>query len=132
MLDVDVLILIYHMAKICEGGILDRLVLVRRLSLLWERVPRREKKFISIEPGGEPRDQARESKHLQRLTKRFTRRLANAVSLLNGASFDQKIIATVKEHFARMRSASLSSMPTPTSGATSIGYGDRLPTAAGS
>src|ERR1043165_8370491 len=46
MLDVDVLILVHHMARICEGGILEI------GSCLGARASGKNKKFISIEPGG--------------------------------------------------------------------------------
>jgi predicted O-methyltransferase YrrM len=103
MLDIDVLVLIYHMAKICEGSVLEIGSFLGASTVaagLGLRASGREKKFISIEPGGELRDHKLASRNIFKdLTKHVGRAgLANAVTLLNGSSFDLNIIATVKSH----------------------------------
>jgi predicted O-methyltransferase YrrM len=103
MLDIDVLVLICHMAKICEGGILEIGSFLGASTVaagLGVRASGREKKFLSVEPGGELRDHKLASRNIFKdLTKHVGRAgLANAVTLLNGSSFDPNIIATVKSH----------------------------------
>jgi predicted O-methyltransferase YrrM len=104
MLDVDVLILIYHMAKFCDGGILEIGSFLGASTVaagLGARGSGREKKIISIEPGGDLRNFKIPSRNIFKdLTKNVSRAgLANAVTLLNGASFDEVVITTVKEEF---------------------------------
>ena len=59
----------------------------------------RQKRFISIEPGGPLKDHKLATKNIFKdLTKHVARAgLADAVTLLNGFSFDEAIIATVKK-----------------------------------
>jgi predicted O-methyltransferase YrrM len=104
MLDIDVLVLICHMAKICEGGILEIGSFLGASTVaagLGMRASGREKKFLSVEPGGQLRDHKLASRNIFKdLTKHVGRAgLANAVTLLNGSSFDPNIIATVKSNF---------------------------------
>jgi predicted O-methyltransferase YrrM len=104
MLDVDVLILIYYMAKFCEGGILEIGSFLGASIVaagLGARASGREKKIISIEPGGDLSDFKIPSRNIFKdLMKNVSRAgLANAVSLLNGASFDPAIIASVTQQF---------------------------------
>ena len=62
----------------------------------------REKRFVSIEPGGALKDHKLATRNIFKdLTKHVARAgLANAVTLLNGSSFDQDIIANVKTSLA--------------------------------
>lgn len=104
MLSEDVLVLLYHMAKNCEGGILEIGSFLGASTVaagLGARASGTVKKFISIEPGGQLRDHKLASKSIFKdLTKHVARAgLENAVTLLNGASFDERIIATVRERF---------------------------------
>jgi cephalosporin hydroxylase len=104
MLAEDVLVLICHMAKICEGSILEIGSFLGASTVaagLGVRASGREKKFLSVEPGGELRDHKLASRNIFKdLTKHVGRvGLASAVTLLNGSSFDPNIIATVKSHF---------------------------------
>jgi predicted O-methyltransferase YrrM len=104
MLSEDVLVLICHMAKICEGGILEIGSFLGASTVaagLGVRASGREKKFISIEPGGALKDHKLATKNIFKdLTKHVTRAgLADAVTLLNGSSFDEAIITTVKQRF---------------------------------
>jgi predicted O-methyltransferase YrrM len=104
MLSEDVLVLIYHMAKVSDGGILEigsflgGSTVVAGLGL---RASGRDEKFISVEPGGELRNHKLASKNIfKELTKHVTRAgLANAVTLLNGSSFDNDVISTIRNSF---------------------------------
>jgi predicted O-methyltransferase YrrM len=104
MLSEDVLVLIYHMAKICEGGILEIGSFLGASTVaagLGVRASGREKKFLSIEPGGELKDHKLASRNIFKdLTKHVARAgLTNAVTLLNGSSFDPNVIANVNATF---------------------------------
>ena len=104
MLDIDVLVLIYHMAKICEGHILEIGSFLGASTVaagLGARASGREKKFISIEPGGELKDHRLATRNIFKdVTKHVARAgLANSVTLLNGFSFDQNVVARVKADF---------------------------------
>ncbi|MEY2573787.1 MAG: hypothetical protein QOJ87_2000 [Verrucomicrobiota bacterium] len=104
MLDIDVLVLIYHMAKICDGHILEIGSFLGASTVaagLGARASGREKKFLTIEPGGELKDHRLATRNIFKdLTRHVARAdLANSVTLLNGSSFDQNIIATVKSKF---------------------------------
>jgi predicted O-methyltransferase YrrM len=104
MLDEDVLVLICHMAKVCEGGVLEIGSFLGASTVaagLGIRASGRAKKFLSIEPGGRLKDHRLASKDIFRdLTKRVSRAgLLESVTLINGSSFDERTIATVKEQF---------------------------------
>jgi predicted O-methyltransferase YrrM len=106
MLDVDVLILIYHMAKLCEGGILEIGSFLGASTVaagLGARASGREKKFVSVEPGGRLKDHRLASKDIFKdLTKHVARAgLLDAVTLIKGSSFDETTIATVNERFGQ-------------------------------
>jgi len=101
MLSEDVLVLVYHMAKVCYGGILEIGSFLGASTVvagLGARASGREKKFISIEPGGALKDHKLATRNIFKdLTKHVARAgLANAVTLLNGSSFDSNVIANVK------------------------------------
>jgi hypothetical protein len=105
MLSEDVLVLIYHIAKVCDGGILEIGSFLGASTVaagMGARASGREKKFISIEPGGALKDHKLATKNIFKdLTKHVARAgLENAVTLLNGSSFDGQVIATVKNKFA--------------------------------
>src|SRR2546423_4776583 len=104
MLDIDVLVLIYHMAKMCEGGILEIGSFLGASTVaagLGARTAGVEKKFVSIEPGGRLKDHRLASKDIFKdLTKHVTRSgLLDRVTLINGSSYDQTTITTVKGQF---------------------------------
>src|ERR1041385_1377559 len=105
MLSEDVLVLIYHLARVCDGGILEIGSFLGASTVaagMGARDSGREKKFVSIEPGGALRDHKLATKNIFKdLTKHVARAgLENAVMLLNGSSFDDPVIATVKNNFA--------------------------------
>ena len=104
MLDPDLMVLIYHMAKVCDGGILEVGSFLGASTVaagLGARDSGRKKLLVSIEPGGRLKDHRLASKDIFRdLTKHVTRAgLIERVTLINGSSFDQPTIATVKEQF---------------------------------
>lgn len=105
MLSEDVLVLIYHMAKVCDGGILEIGSFLGASTVaagLGIRDSGKRKTFLSIEPGGQLKDHKLATKNiLKDLTKNVARAgLADCVTLLNGSSFDDPIIETVKARFA--------------------------------
>jgi predicted O-methyltransferase YrrM len=104
MLDEDVLVLICHMAKVCEGGVLEIGSFLGASTVaagLGIRASGQEKKFLSIEPGGRLKNHRLASKDIFRdLTKHVSRAgLLETVTLINGSSFGERTIATVKEQF---------------------------------
>jgi predicted O-methyltransferase YrrM len=104
MLSEDVLVLIYHMAKVCDVGILEIGSFLGASTVAagyGVRASGKEKTFLSIEPGGALKDHRLASKNIFKdLTKHVVRAgLADSVTLLNGSSFDHEIIATVKNRF---------------------------------
>jgi predicted O-methyltransferase YrrM len=104
MLSPDVLVLIYHMAKVSDGGILEIGSFLGASTVaagLGARASSFEKKFLSIEPGGRLKDHRLATKDIfGDLTKHVSRAgLLDRVTLINGSSFEQATIANVKERF---------------------------------
>jgi predicted O-methyltransferase YrrM len=102
MLSIDVLVLIYHFAKITEGSILEIGSFVGASTIaagLGARDSGRRKKIISIEPGGPLKDHRLATKDIFKdLKKNLSRAgLLDSITLINGSSFDQTTIATVRE-----------------------------------
>ena len=101
MLDIDVLVLIYHMAKMSQGAILEIGSFLGASTIaagLGARDSGKQRKFISIEPGGRLRDHRLATKDIFRDLKRNLARadLLEAVTLINASSFDEPTIATVR------------------------------------
>src|SRR6266581_7291241 len=88
MLHVDVLILIYHFAKLCSGAILEIGAFVGGATIaaaLGVRDSGQEKKLIAVEPGGSvKRNLAKE-------------RVANMVTLVKGKSFKPETMSAVRQ-----------------------------------
>jgi predicted O-methyltransferase YrrM len=104
MLSVDVLILIHYMAKMCEGGILEIGSFLGASTVaagLGVGAAGEAKKFVSIELGGRLEDHRLATKDIFRdLTRNVARAgLLDLVTLIQGSSFDDKVIATVKNRF---------------------------------
>ena len=102
MLDIDVLILIYHFAKIAKGDILEIGSFLGGSTIaagLGARDSGSPKKIISIEPGGRLKDHRLATRDIFKdLKKNLSRAgLLEAVTLINGSSFEEKTIATVRE-----------------------------------
>jgi predicted O-methyltransferase YrrM len=102
MLHPDVLVLIYHLAKVSDGGILEIGSFLGGSTIaagLGARDSGRQKKFISIEVGGELKDHRLATKNIFRDLERNLSRagVREAVTLVNGSSFGEKTIAAVRE-----------------------------------
>lgn len=105
MLSEEVLVLIYHMAKVCDGGILEIGSFLGASTVaagLGIRDSGKRKTFLSIEPGGALKDHKLATKNIFKdLAKNVSRAgLADSVTLLNGSSFDDAVITNVKTQFA--------------------------------
>ena len=103
MLDIDVLVLIYHMAKMSQGAILEIGSFLGASTIaagLGARDSGKQRKFISIEPGGRLRDHRLATKDIFRDLKRNLARadLLEAVTLINATSFDDKTVSTVRQN----------------------------------
>ena len=104
MLSGDVLVLVYHLAKICQGGILEIGSFLGAATVaagLGVRASGRAKQFFSIEIGGALKNHKLATKDIFRdLTTHVARAgLSESVTLLNASSRDDRTIATVKETF---------------------------------
>lgn len=103
MLDIDVLVLIYHMAKVSQGAILEIGSFLGASTIaagLGARDSGKQRKFISIEPGGRLRDHRLATKDIFRDLKRNLARadLLDAITLINATSFDEKTVSTVRQN----------------------------------
>lgn len=103
MLDIDVLVLIYHMAKVSDGAILEIGSFLGACTIaagLGVRDSGKPRKFFSIEPGGRLKDHRLATRDIFRDLKRNLSRadLLDSVTLINGSSFAQNTIATVKQN----------------------------------
>ncbi|MEY2563500.1 MAG: hypothetical protein QOH88_1693 [Verrucomicrobiota bacterium] len=101
MLGIDVLVLIYHFAKVAEGDILEIGSFVGGSTIaagLGARDSGRPRKFVSIEPGGRLTDHRMATKDIFKdLKKNLSRAdLLGAVTLINGFSFDEQTIREVR------------------------------------
>jgi predicted O-methyltransferase YrrM len=102
MLGIDVLVLIYHFAKIAEGDILEIGSFVGASTIaagMGARDSGQQKKIISIEPGGPLKDHRLATRDIFKDLKKNLSRvgLLEAVTLINGFSFDGSTITTVRE-----------------------------------
>ena len=102
MLGIDVLVLIYHFARVAEGGILEIGSFVGGSTIaagLGARDSGRRKKIISIELGGRLKDHRLATRDIFKdLQKNLSRTgLLDAVTLINGSSFAERTITTVRE-----------------------------------
>jgi predicted O-methyltransferase YrrM len=103
MLDIDVLVLIYHMAKVSQGAILEIGSFLGASTIaagLGARDSGKPRKFFSIEPGGRLRDHRLATRDIFRDLKRNLARadLLDAVTLINASSFDEMSVSTVKQN----------------------------------
>jgi predicted O-methyltransferase YrrM len=103
MLDIDVLVLIYHMAKMSQGAILEIGSFLGASTIaagLGARDAGKPRKFISIEPGGRLRDHRLATKDIFRDLKRNLDRadLLETVTLINALSFDETTISSVRQN----------------------------------
>jgi predicted O-methyltransferase YrrM len=102
MLHLDVLILIYHFAKLCSGAILEIGAFVGGATIaaaLGARDSRQEKRIISVEPGGSVKHKRLGTRNILRdLERNLAReRVANMVTLIKGKSFKPETISAVRQ-----------------------------------
>jgi predicted O-methyltransferase YrrM len=101
MLHLDVLILIYHFAKICPGAILEIGAFVGGATIaaaFGVRDSGEEKKLIAVEPGGSVKHKRLGTRNILRdLERNLAReRVANMVTLVKGQSFKPETISAVR------------------------------------
>jgi len=102
MLGIDVLVLIYHFAKVAKGDILEIGSFVGGSTIaaaMGARDSGKRRKFVSIEPGGRLKDHHLATKDIFRDLKKNLARvnLLEAVTLINGCSYDETTISAVRE-----------------------------------
>src|SRR5215467_8446616 len=102
MLHLDVLILIYHFAKLSAGAILEIGAFVGGATIaaaLGVRDSGREKKLITIEPGGGVKHKRLGTRNILRDLERnlAKERVANMVRLVKGKSFKPETMSAVRE-----------------------------------
>jgi phosphinothricin acetyltransferase len=102
MLHLDVLILIYHFAKICSGHILEIGAFVGGATIaaaFGVRDSGEKKKLIAIEPGGSVKHKRLGTRNILRdLQRNLAReRVSEVVTLIKGRSFDAATIHTVQQ-----------------------------------
>ena len=106
MLHLDVLILIYHFAKICSGQILEIGAFVGGATIaaaFGVRDSDRQKKLIAIEPGGSVKHKRLGTRNiLHDLERNLARqRVSELVTLIKSHSFEPKTISTVHHLLGR-------------------------------
>jgi predicted O-methyltransferase YrrM len=102
MLGIDVLVLIYHFARVTEGDILEIGSFVGGSTIaaaMGARDSGRQKKIISIEVGGRLKDHRLATRDIFKDLKKNLSRvgLLEAVTLINGSSFEESTITSVRE-----------------------------------
>ncbi len=101
MLHLDVLILIYHFARICSGAILEIGAFVGGGTIaaaLGVRDSGQEKKLIAVEPGGSVKHKRLGTRDILRdLERNLVReRVADTVTLVRGQSFKPETMSAVR------------------------------------
>jgi L-amino acid N-acyltransferase YncA/predicted O-methyltransferase YrrM len=101
MLHLDVLILIYHFAKICSGSILEIGAFVGGATIaaaFGVRDSGQQKTLIAIEPGGSVKHKRLGTRNILRDLKRNLTRegVSEMVRLINGRSFDPATVSAVR------------------------------------
>src|SRR5262249_50117505 len=102
MLHLDVLLLIYHFAKICSGSILEIGAFVGGATIaaaFGVRDSGRQRKLITIEPGGTVKHKRLGTRNiLHDLERNLARqRVSKMVTLIKGRSFDLETISAVHQ-----------------------------------
>jgi L-amino acid N-acyltransferase YncA len=102
MLHLDVLILIYHFAKICSGNILEIGAFVGGATIaaaVGVRDSGTRKKLIAIEPGGSVKHKRLGTRNIFRDLERnlVRQRVSELVTTIKGRSFDPTTISAVNE-----------------------------------
>jgi L-amino acid N-acyltransferase YncA/predicted O-methyltransferase YrrM len=102
MLHLDVLMLIYHFAKICAGSILEIGAFVGGATIaaaFGVRDSGRQKNLIAIEPGGTVKHRRLGTRNILRDLKRnlARQRVSEMITLIKGRSFAPETISTVHQ-----------------------------------
>jgi L-amino acid N-acyltransferase YncA len=102
MLHLDVLILVYHFAKLCSGAILEIGAFVGGVTIaaaFGVRDSGQEKKLIAVEPGGSVKHKRLGTRNILRdLQRNLAReRVANMVTLVKGKSFKPETMSAVHQ-----------------------------------
>src|SRR5881398_1869744 len=102
MLHLDVLILIYHFAKMCSGAVLEIGAFIGGATIAAAfgiRDSDRRKKLIAIEPGGSVKHKRLGTRNILRNLERnlARQRVSRMVTLIKGRSFDAATIRAVHE-----------------------------------
>ena len=102
MLDIDVLVLVYHFARVSEGAILEIGSFVGGSTIaaaMGARDSGRQRTIISIEPGGRLRDHRLATRDICKTLKKNLARvgLLDAITLINASSFEESTIAVVRQ-----------------------------------
>jgi predicted O-methyltransferase YrrM len=102
MLHLDVLILIYHFAKLSAGAILEIGAFVGGATIasaLGVRDSGQKKKLIAIEPGGSVKHKRLGTRNILRDLERnlAKERVTNMVTLVKGQSFNREMISVVRQ-----------------------------------
>jgi len=105
MLGIDALVLIYHFAKTTKGGVLEIGSFVggsTTAAALGLRDSGLARKFISIEPGGRLKNHRLATRNIHKTLRKNLSRAGvfEAVTLLNGYSFDESVIAAIRHQIA--------------------------------
>jgi predicted O-methyltransferase YrrM len=105
MLHMDVLLLVYHFAKIAPGNILEIGAYIGGSTIaaaIGARESGRTKKFISIEPGGRLKHPRIPSKNIFKDLKNLARfGVVENVTLINRRSFEEPTISAVRQMLGR-------------------------------
>ena len=102
MLHLDVLILIYHFAKMCSGAVLEIGAFIGGATIAAAfgiRDSDRRKKLIAIEPGGSVKHKRLGTRNILRNLERNLARegVADLVTLIKGQSFKPETISAVRQ-----------------------------------
>jgi predicted O-methyltransferase YrrM len=102
MLHLDVLILIYHFAKLCSGAILEIGAFVGGATIaaaFGVRDSGQQKKLIAVEPGGSVKHKRLGTRDIVRDLERnlAKERVANMVTLVKGQSFKPETMSAVRQ-----------------------------------
>jgi hypothetical protein len=102
MLHLDVLILVYHFAKICSGAVLEIGAFVGGATIATAfgiRDSGQKKKLLTIEPGGSVKHKRLGTRNILRdLQRNLAReRVANLVTLVEGQSFRPETVSAVRQ-----------------------------------
>jgi len=106
MLHVDVLLLLYHFAKVAPGNILEIGPYIGGSTIaaaFGARESGTSKKIISVEAGGRLKHRRIPSKNIFKDLKKNLARfgVSESVTLINGYSFQETTIAAIRQMFAR-------------------------------